>query len=410
MSTKSAPKAKQRKNRRAWKRRVAHLREEIQEARRQFQHQLDVAAALAQEKAFRETLILHLPTAIGFLDRDFRLRIANPACLRIFGQEDVIGHSFFDLLPALESRLRPACEAVIASGLPQSVQDFHIPLGNNATYWDLVQIPLQDRSGVPDGILILANEVTDRIQRERLQLLQVKQLEEADRVKDELLSIISHELRTPLNFIMGFASLLQDGIGGDLSPIQADYLGKILKGTDRMTHLIEDLLVMSHLTTGPIECELEPTDLREVVNEVKDSLSQGLKEKKCTLHLEVPSELPPLMADNHHVQRILYHLLENALKFSGSEKRISLKATVKGDECWIELRDQGIGIHPDLQQRIFERFYQVDMSSTRTSGGVGLGLAIAKSLVEAQGGRIGVESELGKGTLFWFSLPVAAEG
>lgn len=404
MSTKSAPKAKQRKNQRTWKRRIAHLRAEIEEARRQFQHQRDVAAALEQEKTFREALLLHLPAAIAFLDRNFRIRIANPACCRILGGEEVLGLSFFELLPSLESRLRPAFEAVLRSGLPQSVQDFCIPLGGSATYWDLVQIPVDG-----NGLLILANEVSDRIQRERLQLLQVKQLEEADRVKDELLSIISHELRTPLNFIMGFASLLQDGVGGELSPIQADYLAKILKGTDRMTHLIEDLLVMSHLTTGPIECELVPTDLREVVSEVKDCISQGLREKKCTLQLEIP-ELPPILADNHHVQRILYHLLENALKFSTVGKPISLKAALKGDECWIELRDQGVGIHPDLHQRIFDRFYQVDMSSTRTSGGVGLGLAIAKSLVEAQGGRIGVESEVGKGTLFWFSLPVATEG
>lgn len=390
------------------KKKVALLKGEVRKARKQYLLQVDIAAALEREKTFSETLIRHMPTAIAFLDQEFRVRIVNPAHLRILGKEkarEVLERPYFEVIPSLERSLKPACEAVFASGCPQVIEDFKITLGEDHTYWDLTQVPVCYESDEVEGVLLLANEVTDRIQRERLQQLQVKQLQEQDRMKEEILSIISHELRTPLNFITGFASLLEDGVAGKLNAHQREYLENILKGADRMTRLIEDLLVMSQLATGKIECLAVPVCLETLLLEIQEIMAGPFSDKGCRLSLDFENRLPSITADPRYLHRLLYNLVDNALKFSPKGGNVTLRASMVGDGLQVEVIDEGDGIPTEQHQRIFERFYQIDMSSTRTNGGIGMGLAIAKSMVEVLGGQIGVESSPGEGSRFWFALP-----
>jgi signal transduction histidine kinase len=230
---------------------------------------------------------------------------------------------------------------------------------------------------------------------------------QADRAKDEFVSVISHELRTPLNFITGFASLLFDDVLGPLSDDQRDGVRKILLGSDRMLNLVNDLLDFARIQAGQLAIDPAPARLRPVVDEVLTSLDALAGPRGVRLHVAVPAEATGHF-DADRVVQVLTNLVGNAIKFTPAGGSVVVDAAVAGDWLEVTVADTGIGIPIDRQGALFNRFYQVDMSATRTSGGTGLGLTIAKALVEAHGGAIGVESHPGAGATFRFTLPSQA--
>lgn len=385
------------------------LQKQIEEANKRYQDQLHIAADLEREKAFSETLIHHLPAAVSYIDRKYQIKIINRSTLRMLGcpeNEEVIGRSLFEICPTLERTLKPTFEAIFTTGGTQAIENYKVKHGDGFTYWDLTQIPMEE-NGKVEGILTLGNEVTDRIRREQLQQLQVQQLRDADRMKDEFLSIISHEIRTPLNFIMGFASLLEDGAAGNLSSLQAEYVSKILKGTEQLTSLVENLLTMSRMVAGKLECNLAPLSVGELLTSVVANFEQQALEKECIIELGLPRKLPEIHGDPNHLYRVFANLLDNALKFSPSKSKIRIQARQEHPFVTIEFIDHGIGIEQEQLSNIFNSFYQVDMSLTRQTGGIGMGLAIAKGMIEAHGGHISIDSAPGRGSNFRISLPIS---
>ncbi len=232
----------------------------------------------------------------------------------------------------------------------------------------------------------------------------------ADRYKDEFLSVISHELRTPLNFITGFASILDDEVPGPLNATQHEYLDKILIGSDRMLSLVNNLLDMSRLQAGKLNLVCMETAFEPLVCEVIGSLKPLADDLQVRLIPEFEA-LPQLHADPQRIIQVLTNLVDNAIKFSPQGGTVRVTSFVRGTtdpELVTEVSDTGEGIAPEDLGKLFQRFQQADMSSTRKASGTGLGLSIAKALVEAHGGTIGVRSELGKGSTFWFTLPLPA--
>jgi|GEM_PF-2204584 PAS domain S-box len=233
-------------------------------------------------------------------------------------------------------------------------------------------------------------------------------LRAVDRYKDEFLSVISHELRTPLNFITGFASILDDEVAGPLNETQHEYLAKILSGSDRMLSLVNNLLDMSRLQAGKLSLLLEPTDYEPLVEEVVQTLKPLADDRSVALHTEIVADRM-LAIDPQRIVQVLTNLVDNAIKFSPKGSQVRIRAFVQGKsapELVTQVIDKGEGISAEDLPRLFQRFQQADMSSTRKAGGTGLGLSIAKALVEAHGGTIGVQSEPGKGSTFWFALPL----
>jgi PAS domain S-box-containing protein len=233
-------------------------------------------------------------------------------------------------------------------------------------------------------------------------------LRTADRYKDEFLSVISHELRTPLNFITGFASILDDEVAGPLNDMQHEYIGKILTGSDRMLSLVNNLLDMSRLQAGKLNLFREDITFEPLVSEVVDSLKPLADERRVTLTTQIEASRE-LQADPHRILQVLTNLVDNAIKFTPQGGTVRVKAYVRDmsvPELVTEVSDTGEGIAPEDLAKLFQRFQQADMSSTRKAGGTGLGLSIAKALVEAHGGTIGVRSEPGNGSTFWFTLPL----
>lgn len=234
-------------------------------------------------------------------------------------------------------------------------------------------------------------------------------LRHADELKDHFLSIVSHELRTPINAITGFGSVLDDEVAGPLTAMQHRYLQKMLRGADTLLSLVNDLLDMSRIQAGTFQLSPEVIDFPGVVAEVVSNMTPLAEQKGQRLLVASQTELPALCADPQRLGQVLINLIGNAVKFTPGAGVITVRAAVAGDRLRCEVADTGPGIAESDRPRLFRQFSQLDTSLTRKAGGTGLGLSISKALVEAHGGEIGVDSELGKGSTFWFTLPVRRE-
>lgn len=245
-------------------------------------------------------------------------------------------------------------------------------------------------------------------------------LQRMDKLKDEFLANTSHELRTPLNGIIGIAESMIDGATGPLSQPQINNLSLVVSSGRRLTQLVNDILDFSKLKHQNIALQIQPVGVREIT-EVILTLSQHLiNNKPLELINNIPPNLPPANADENRLQQILYNLIGNAIKFTEtgtieiSAKLLTRETEQVSDETStkqylaISVKDTGIGILKEKLEIIFESFEQADGSTSRIYGGTGLGLAITKQLVELHKGKIWVESELGKGSTFTFTLPICA--
>ncbi|HEY9855302.1 MAG TPA: HAMP domain-containing sensor histidine kinase, partial [Stenomitos sp.] len=233
------------------------------------------------------------------------------------------------------------------------------------------------------------------------------ELRQADKAKDEFLSVISHELRTPLNFIMGFTSILDDEVAGPMNAQQHEFLGKILGGVDRMLVLVNDLLDFAKIQAGKLTLAPDQTEIRPLVDDVLATMRPLADQKRITLSAQV-AEPYVAYVDGRRILQVLTNLVGNAIKFTPEGGKIHIEARREGDRLCTEVTDTGIGIAPEDVPKLFTRFRQLDMSNTREAGGTGLGLSISKGIVEAHGGEIGVRSRKGVGSTFWFTLPLQA--
>ncbi|MDW7990667.1 MAG: GAF domain-containing protein, partial [Anaerolineae bacterium] len=232
-----------------------------------------------------------------------------------------------------------------------------------------------------------------------------ERLKEVDRLKSQFLANMSHELRTPLNSIIGFSRVILKGIDGPITEQQRQDLEAIYNSGQHLLGLINDILDISKIEAGKMELTFEPTDLKEIIRGVMSTAIALVKDKPIELQQSVPENLPTIIADSRRIRQVLLNLVSNAAKFT-DEGFIRVEARTEGDYVVISVSDSGIGIPPEKLPKIFEAFTQVDSSPSRKYGGTGLGLTISKSFVELHGGKIWVESELGKGSTFTFALPI----
>jgi signal transduction histidine kinase/CHASE3 domain sensor protein len=232
-----------------------------------------------------------------------------------------------------------------------------------------------------------------------------RELEAASRHKSEFLANMSHELRTPLNAVLGYAELIQDGIYGEVPTKMQEILERIQQNGRHLLGLINDVLDLSKIEAGQLTLAPADYSMRELVLDVVSATEALAAEKKLALEVDVPTDLPPGRGDERRLTQVLLNLVSNAIKFTEAGS-VFIQARVQDSTFVVSVTDTGVGIAPEHQARIFEEFQQVDSSSTRRKGGTGLGLAIAKRIVELHGGRIWVDSTLGQGSTFAFTLPL----
>ncbi len=263
----------------------------------------------------------------------------------------------------------------------------------------------------------LENKVIERTieLKNKSQLLEeaYNNLKEVDKLKTQFLSTMSHELRTPLNSIIGYTQLILDGVDGDITEAQKDDLERIERNARHLLQLINDILDLSKIEAGKMQLNIEKVELKDCLTQAVAIVSPLIGNKKVTIVDNASEKNLFLSADKQRLEQIIINLLSNAVKFT-DEGTITIDCDVKTDsynQSWatISIKDTGIGISDENLEKIFEAFRQVDNSSTRKHGGTGLGLSITKKLVEMHGGAIWAESSPGKGSTFYFTMPVAAK-
>jgi two-component system sensor histidine kinase KdpD len=237
----------------------------------------------------------------------------------------------------------------------------------------------------------------------RREAAQAEAAREADRLKGELLATVSHELRTPLGAIKGHATTLARF--GTRMPLeqQHEFLETIDRATDRLSELIDNLLLLQRVDAGGLPIHLEPVDLVELAEEVLTELGPRAARREITATID--PALPLVYGDGLRLRQVLLNLLDNALKYSPDGGAVHLDLSVAGDDVLVRVRDEGLGIPPEQLEQVFERFHRVDSDRTRTIRGTGLGLAICNAIVQAHGGRIWAESAgEGRGSTFYVTL------
>jgi PAS domain S-box-containing protein len=234
--------------------------------------------------------------------------------------------------------------------------------------------------------------------------LQNRAVQRANDQKTRFLATMSHELRTPMNTVIGFVDLLSEESNGPLTPKQQRFLAHVRLAGKHLLRIVENVLDYSRIEAGRLQLDLQEFEARPVIQEVVAGISQIDREKPVNLSVEVPREFV-VLADPQRFQQILYNLASNALKFTPRGGQVTISAKRDDAFSYVSVRDTGVGIPPDQLAPVFEEFHQA--RSTERNQGAGLGLAITKRLVEAHGGTISLESRVGEGSCFTFSLPVA---
>jgi len=288
----------------------------------------------------------------------------------------------------------------------------HVPLSARGRTIGLLSAYFHDQRELTDTqaralrtiarLVSVANENADLVGELRVNNLQ---LERANRLKSEFLASVSHELRTPMNAIIGYTKLMLDGLDGEMTAQQQTDLFRVAQAADNLLGLINGLLDLAKIEAGKMELNIEEVSISDVTQEALELVRPHADEKGLQVRSAIPQGLATVWADRARVRQVLANMLANAVKFT---ERGAVSVTATAAEGWVtvSVADTGVGISPEAQAYVFDEFRQADSSTTRRYGGTGLGLAISKRLVTLHGGRIWVDSEVGRGSTFHFTLPI----
>lgn len=272
---------------------------------------------------------------------------------------------------------------------------------------------LYDDRGAIAGYVSTSEDVTERVevQAALMEALDtertaVEKLREVDRVKESFVSSVSHELRTPITSIVGYLEMLEDGTFGDLNPAQADAVARVSANSSRLLLLIDDLLTLSRVEDDGLVLADRALDLRALVRSGYDVVAPGWASRDLDVCLTLPGEPVPFLGDRDMIERVVVNLVGNAVKFTPDGGRVDVCLTSDADCAVIEVRDTGIGIPAAESGQIFSRFFRSSAAQKQAIPGSGLGLSIARAVVEKHGGRIELESAHGSGTTFRVWLPI----
>lgn len=385
------------------------LRESEERTKRQ-----KVAKALRETDDLLRAIVEASPIGIITMTRKQRVITWNSAAETLYGYSanSVIDHPLPCVLASQQSDFNRCFNRVLQNQTIANQEFQHLKQNGSLIDVSLSLAPLHDANNFVYGVVMTVSDITMRkqIEAQRLSLLQRESsaraaAESANRIKDEFLAVLSHELRTPLNAIVGWIHLMKKG---NLKPeIFQRALDTIERNAAAQTQLIEDLLDLSRVVRGQVNLNIQPVEMAYLLNTTVDSLRPAAEAKSIEIELDLDSKVGPILADPNRLQQVCWNLLSNAIKFTPANGRVKVTAASEADQLKIQVADSGIGIEPDFLPFVFEHFRQADGSSTRSHGGLGLGLAICRRLVELHGGTIEVDSPgIGQGATFTVLLPL----
>jgi len=365
-------------------------------AARQYLAQRELAAAeAARRESERRARAIFDNAGVGITVNDLR----GPVIVDVNQAfSEMVGYSPQELRGGDFSALTHPDELEAFKSLtPRTIDGFQREIRflrrDGAALWgNLTLSLLRDEAGVPRQVIGVLQDITTRKQ--------------AEQVKDEFISVVGHELRTPLTSIRGSLGLLEGGVFGELPEEAQSMVALAVTNTDRLVRLINDILDIERMDAGRVELDLAPVKTSELLGNAMQIVQMTATQARVTLTAEVQDDLT-VSVDADRIVQVLVNLLGNAVKFSPRWSTVTITVTSEHGRALFSVKDTGRGIPADRLQSIFERFRQVDSSDAREKGGSGLGLAIARNIVEHHGGQMSVESELGQGSTFYFTLPLA---
>jgi PAS domain S-box-containing protein len=370
-------------------------------------------AQLDSERYLLHTLMDNVPQNIYFKDRDGRFTMVSRAHAKAFGCGDpseVVGKTDFDFFTSEHAQQAWDDEQDLVQErvLVVSKEEKETWPDGRETWALTTKLPFLDTNGKIVGTFGISRDITDRKRIDRDLSTAREAAEQASRAKTEFLANMSHEIRTPMNGVIGMTDLLLDT---DLTAEQRDFAEIVRVSGEALLTVINDILDFSKIEAGKLAIESLAFDLRLVMENVGEMLAPKAQEKKLELVLQYPTHLPRhFIGDAGRIRQVLTNLVGNAVKFTAHGQILIDVERESGDELPARMRvsvqDTGCGIPKEKMGVLFQKFSQADSSTTRKYGGTGLGLAISKQLVELMGGSVGVQSTLGEGSTFWFTLPL----
>lgn len=353
--------------------------------------------------AARDMVIENLHDAVIVVDTEGRVVDLNPAARVTIGAaaDGAIGKPLAEVIPDQQNLIEKFRD------LSDVHTEISITTGDIPRYFDLSMSLLTERDGTARGRLIVVHEITDSKLIEKKLSEARDQALEASRMKSRILAVVSHDFRTPLGAILGYADMLIEGPAGPISPEQQKLVERIVANASQLNNLVNDLLDQSQIEAGKITMHFAPFAPEKLIHNVEGALNKKAADKGLKLVTVIEESTPnPITGDLSRVMQVITNLADNAIKYtSQGEVKITL-SRVDNDQWGIMVSDTGPGISEETQSHIFEPFWQADDYEVREGRGVGLGLSIAKQLVLRMGGKIVVESEIGKGTTFKATLPI----
>jgi two-component system, OmpR family, phosphate regulon sensor histidine kinase PhoR len=345
-------------------------------------------AELARDRARTEAILSAMDDGVLAVDHRGKVVLANPMLTRSLELRDPIGRHYLEVIRQTE--VGTLIEDVLRTGARREAE---VELLQLRRVFAIAAVPFPDEEGAPHGAVLTFNEATERHRLES--------------VRRDFVANASHELRTPLTSIRGFVEALEDG-ALEQPETARRFLGKIRTHADRMATLVTELLELSRLESGDREPEWEDVRPAEVAAAVTSSFAELAARKDVRLRHR-DRGAPEVRTDRERVRRILENLVDNAVKYTPEGGHVEITtSTARDGSARVEVADDGPGIAPEHQARVFERFYRVDKARSRELGGTGLGLSIVRHLAESVGARVSVESEPGRGSKFSVTLPARA--
>ncbi|HEV7379099.1 MAG TPA: PAS domain S-box protein, partial [Dyadobacter sp.] len=366
-----------------------------------------------KSKAILSAFVQHAPASVAMFDTDMRYIAMSNRWIEQYQLQDieVIGVSQYELFPNISEEGKQRHQRILAGAVERNDQDSFIKVGEeNKHYVAWEMRPWYQLDESIGGMMIFTQDVTEAVeQREQLQAAKT-QAEEASMAKSEFLANMSHEIRTPLNGVIGFTDL---ALETDLNDTQQQYLTIVNQSANALLSIINDILDFSKIEAGKLDLEIEENNLYEFSVQTTDIVSYQVQNKGLEMLLNLPADLPgSIWIDVVRLKQVLINLLTNATKFTEKgeiELAVERMAGTKTESTLrFSVRDTGIGIKPEKQNKIFEAFSQEDGSTTKKYGGTGLGLTISNQLLSMMGSQLHLESIPGKGSKFYFDITVPA--
>ncbi len=357
---------------------------------------------MLQDKAKDEVLLNNIGDAVVAIDTNRRVIFINKVAADMIGwqHEEVVGKKWGSDMPGVVDehgnpipKEKRSVQAAWETGHSAHVSSYYYIRHDGSRFpVAITSTPIYSANRIT-GAMIVFRDVT----REK----------EVDKMKTEFISLASHQLRTPLSAIKWYLRMLLDGDAGPLVDRQREFVDIINESNERMIVLVNDLLNISRIESGRIIIQPEPTNISDLINSVVGELKMKVQEKEQTLNINIPKDLPLISIDPQLIRHVYMNLLTNAIKYTPVKRSVSLTVSINKENIVSCVTDEGYGIPESEKNKIFQKFFRATNILKYETDGTGLGLYLAKAIIDSSGGRIWFDSKEGAGTQFWFSLPLA---